>query len=232
MKKIISILLVTMLLISTISTVAFAEVAQEPIKDEYLYLNTFLEVYKEDIFYNDYIYEELYCHRDSNNSIDWVLVMAQTSPPPPANYYWVFGDMVSLRGWSAPFKNMYAVYDVAKNEYIDICDLKTFDVYDGLKEQIYALNFLYPIGDADRDKKITILDATYIQRVLAKLIIFPTDDLTSYLCVTPGELNYLSDIDRDGKRNICDATAIQMKLAKLNYPVATADEVLQGEAIT
>lgn len=222
MKRVWSALLVVVLLLSVAVIPAFA---QEPAVDEYLYLNTFLEEYEEDIFYNDYIYEEIYYHRDNNNNIDWVLVMAQTSPPPPANYYWVFGDMVSLRGWSAPFKNMYAVYDVAKNEYIDICDLKTFDVYDGLKEQIYALNFLYPIGDADRDKELTILDATYIQRVLAKLEIQPKDDLTSYLCVTPGELNYLSDIDRDGKRTIIDATAIQMKLAKLDYPVATPDLV-------
>lgn len=222
MKRVWSALLVVVLLLSVAVIPTFA---QEPAVDEYLYLNTFLEEYEEDIFYNDYIYEEIYYHRDNNNNIDWVLVMAQTSPPPPANYYCVFDDMISLSGASYPFEVLYAVYDVFKGIFIDICDLESFDVYEGLRGQIYALDFLFPIGDADRDKELTILDATYIQRVLAKLEIQPKDDLTSYFSVTNDKLNYLSDIDGDGNRTIIDATAIQMKLAKLDYPVATPDLV-------
>lgn len=58
-------------------------------------------------------------------------------------------------------------------------------------------------GDADRDGEVTIVDATVIQRYLAKII-------------TEGELNRANaDVDDDGTVAIIDATHIQRKLAKL-----------------
>ncbi len=59
------------------------------------------------------------------------------------------------------------------------------------------------IGDADNDQKISVLDATMIQRHLAKL-----SSLDSYA-------QLISDVDNDQKLTILDATTIQRFLAKL-----------------
>ena len=58
-------------------------------------------------------------------------------------------------------------------------------------------------GDADLDGSVTILDATRIQRYLAKMI-------------TEEEISMEdADADRDGKVTVLDATRIQRVLAKL-----------------
>lgn len=61
----------------------------------------------------------------------------------------------------------------------------------------------YPVGDVDRDTKVSILDATAIQMAQALLITF--DD----------EQKSLGDFDGDSKVTVMDATAIQMHLAGL-----------------
>ena len=58
------------------------------------------------------------------------------------------------------------------------------------------------LGDTDLDEKVTIVDATCIQRHLAAL---STDSF--------GEM--VADTDEDGKVTILDATAIQRHLASL-----------------
>ena len=60
----------------------------------------------------------------------------------------------------------------------------------------------YIIGDTDTDKKITILDATAIQRKLANLAVAAFDETAA-------------DADEDDKLTILDATAIQRYLAAL-----------------
>ena len=58
------------------------------------------------------------------------------------------------------------------------------------------------LGDTDLDEKVTILDATAIQRTLASL---PTNSYDKKA----------ADADEDGKVTILDATAIQRHLASL-----------------
>ncbi len=58
------------------------------------------------------------------------------------------------------------------------------------------------IGDVDADGEISILDATEIQMVLAKIKPF-FEDITT------------ADVDGDGEISILDATAIQLDLARL-----------------
>ena len=66
------------------------------------------------------------------------------------------------------------------------------------------------------DDAITVLDATLIQRAVAK-----TDDYSQYDLFTDvyytgvSKIYFISDINYDGKRDILDATAIQRQLAKL-----------------
>lgn len=60
----------------------------------------------------------------------------------------------------------------------------------------------YIVGDADTDKKVSILDATCIQRHLASLPTVAYDEKAA-------------DADEDGKVTILDATAVQRYLASL-----------------
>ncbi len=227
MKKIISILLAMIMLLSFVSVTAFAKTTvnselqsnTDPIETEFVNLYV-------DNAYIPYSYERIYDKVNENGDIEWSLISASSSGPLPAMYYAVFDDMVSLRGRCVPFKNRYAIFDWPKWEFIDICDLYSFDVYEGLREQLYKQDFLYPIGDADLDRKLTVLDATMIQKVVAKLCSFGSgDDLTSRL-VIKGELSYISDINRDGSRNILDATAIQKKLAGLDEEPKINEELV------
>lgn len=65
------------------------------------------------------------------------------------------------------------------------------------------------LGDADLDEKITIKDATVIQKSTAKLIVLEGDALEA------------SDADGSGEVNIKDATAIQKHVASIEtgYPI-------------
>ena len=72
------------------------------------------------------------------------------------------------------------------------------------------------MGDADGDKKVTIVDATRIQRVLAGLSQKTADYDTA------------ADVDQDGKVTIIDATCIQRYLAGLENKNAKIDVWVGG----
>ena len=58
-------------------------------------------------------------------------------------------------------------------------------------------------GDVDLDGKVTVMDATYIQLHLAKMITLSESGLS------------VADVDKDGKVSIMDATQIQLFIAQL-----------------
>lgn len=62
------------------------------------------------------------------------------------------------------------------------------------------------LGDADVDNKVTVLDATYIQRKLASLVTFNKTQ------------EKLADVDKDTLITVLDATYIQKHLASLPCP--------------
>ena len=62
------------------------------------------------------------------------------------------------------------------------------------------------LGDADNDGKVTVLDATAIQKYLAALLYFGGNDKN------------VSDVDADGSVSVLDATCIQKFLAHLPAP--------------
>ena len=94
-----------------------------------------------------------------------------------------------------------------------------------------ALDFAF--GDANRDGKINIKDATYIQRFVAMMTEFDEIELK------------LADVNADSKVNIKDATMVQKLVAKLissfpadtlpqeTTPASEADETtLNSESVT
>ncbi len=79
----------------------------------------------------------------------------------------------------------------------------TVDIEKGETVSLYRSADKYELGDVDRDSKITVADATEIQRALALYV--ELDD----------EQQLLADTNNDGCVSITDATNIQMYVAKM-----------------
>ena len=216
MKKVISVLLIAVMLVSVFAIPAFATVNDSfnVTDDTHLYEMAFQRTFDEG---TDYNYDELYYHKNADSEIDWCLIYATTTPGPPALCYTVLPDYVSLQGWYIPFSAKYGLYDAKEEKFYDLQNIENFDKYEGLAEQLVIYDrYAYPIGDANLDRELTIQDATFIQRVLVNLgTFYEKDDLTERFAAGK-KLSYICDINRDGVRSILDATAIQRKLAKLD----------------
>lgn len=222
MKKMISIFLVFILVLSISIFPAFSESIVTPdADDELLFVDKFEEQYKNQ--FPDYFpienYQEKMYHYDSNNNIDWMLIMFLYFES-ASNDYAVFGDMVYLGSYGVPLLTGYAIYDAKQQKFFDLIEFDDFSQFDGLDDYLCSVKCIRPIGDIDKDFKLTVLDATGIQRVVAKLEVYPDfDDLQAnafWNARNDNELKYVTDANRDGERSILDATAIQRKLAKLD----------------
>ncbi len=215
MKKVLSVILVMCLLFSLTAVSVFAESTTH----EKVFLEKFLEQYKNGYMFDEYMYrenyEEVYYHYNEDEEIDWALVRFAYIESPSFNYA-AFGDYVYLGSYYYPLSTMYGLFDVEQDKFFDVCDIEDISAYSGFEEILYERIAVYPIGDANMDRDLDILDATFIQRALVQLSNFDIqDDFTaSGYHSLRGELSYLSDFNRDGERTILDATAIQMKLAK------------------
>ncbi|MBQ8057274.1 MAG: dockerin type I repeat-containing protein [Ruminococcus sp.] len=209
MKKLVSILLVAVMLMSVMSVTAFADEndsIDNLLKDQ-LYYKRFIDEYKYITFYH----EEYYHHineTDENSDIDWALIRAATDVmvepiDPPVPHYCTIGDIVyGTIYYYQPFETGYCVYDVAKDEFLDITNID-IDNYNGLREVFCTGKYGMLIGDIDADGDVSVIDATEIQLIVAKLSTL--------------ERNYrVADFNRDGSVDVLDATAIQLHLAGLN----------------
>ena len=115
------------------------------------------------------------------------------------------------------FKFGYGIYDVAMGKFVDLYDIKDdLSFYTGLYDVLWDLKIGKPIGDADNDGELTIVDATLIQRYRAKLISDEEIGEVYWLCdENDREMKY-ADADQDGEVTILDATRIQRNLAGLD----------------
>lgn len=217
MKKILSFVLVAILLV-TIAVPAFSAFSDDEIK---LYRRKFTEKYISDYDAADgyYVYHELYYHYVNESTpdgeIDWVLVFCSDMRYTKIDIKQVVGDRVLIDDvQSSPFAFRYAVYDVKEDVFVAVSD-EALEKYEGLDKALDEENIGILIGDADRDKILTVLDATQIQKAEAQIIEYSeADDLREYNDCG-GDLAYITDFDRDGIRTVLDATSIQKKLAGL-----------------
>ena len=225
MKKLVSILIIAVMLLSVTVVPAFAYENLSP--GDYLYEDKFLECIEGYMNFEDecYGYEEIYYHHidenDPQSDIDWVYVNGFSNVNLPWMAKRVVADRVFYKNsGSVPFDFGCAIFDVSKDAFVDITD-ETIGAFNGLAEMLEELKIGTPIGDADCDDELSILDATHIQLVAAKIFEYdPSDDISYYHNLGERELSYISDADLDGERSIMDATAIQLKLAGLdNEPV-------------
>ncbi|MBR2715797.1 MAG: dockerin type I repeat-containing protein [Ruminococcus sp.] len=166
-----------------------------------------------------YSFEKTYEHKDENGEIDWILLKADTGNAMCALCGMDLGDVVvhSPNIYSY-FTYNYGVYDVKEDKIYDLKDLrKTPYKYNELGATLVDLGVANPFGDADKDGKVTIFDATYISRYLVDLEKLSYREhynvVVRYDEHEENRSGYVSDIDRDGKITIMDATTIQKKLA-------------------
>ena len=111
----------------------------------------------------------------------------------------------------------YFVYDKLSGVFKNVYDISPEDdCYTELKKALDELKIGRPIGDADGDGLLDILDATLIQRALVGLDIV-LEDADRYWCGgMDGAWKRYSDADGDGSITILDATRIQRTLAGLS----------------
>ena len=169
-------------------------------------------------YYVENSYDELYYHYDDNNEIDWALVEGISCMQNPMTTSMVVADrVVNFSVEAESFKFGYGIYDVAMGKFVDLYDIKDdLGIYTGLSDVLWDLKIGKPVGDADNDGELTILDATLIQRYKAELISDEEIREVYWLCdENDREMKY-ADADQDGEVTILDATRIQRTLAGLD----------------
>lgn len=226
MKKAIIFIIVLLFLFSSVLCAGASEVSKAPDKTE---LSERFDRWANDSFYSGALQEdnyrkyfemkELYRHTENNSSTDWILLEATSQPFIDWLYTIRFGGRIIGNNNEMPvFKTGYGIYDVEQDTFFDLKDLcDKAELYPDLESVLDQLRIGRPIGDADMDNTITILDATIIQRCLADLE--PSWVKTQYFTLTAEFSHngtpkyYYLDKDEDGEVTILDATAIQRQLA-------------------
>ena len=163
-------------------------------------------------------YDERYYHKDTDGSIDWVLIYTYNRALVPweVRTGCVIGNraIYDISECSA-FESWYGVYDVKSNRFIALPNA-TDEAFPDLTDVVNHLKLGVMIGDVDRDGIISILDATYIQKILAGLMhntMIEDMDVFYGQALKGDTIKYVSDYDRDGERSVLDATGIQKYLA-------------------
>lgn len=210
LKKTLVLFFTVILTLSSVSAInVFAQSSQtEELKYEDNFNSYFSDRYSGEIL----SYDELYYHYTDNAEVDWVLVSASSNSVQPMNSYAVIGGRVYTKNnIYNPFSLGYGIYDVSSNQFFDVCELEkngNYTNYDEFYEVLNSIESGKLIGDADKDGKLTVKDATYIQKCLVNLIPFDKDDIVTGMQLT-SKLEFYSDFDIDGSLDISDATAIQ-----------------------
>lgn len=161
-------------------------------------------------------YKEMYYHKDTNDETDWVLFYASTNMEAPAFLNTIIGNRVIMRSsYGVPFSSGYGVYDVKQDTFMDAASASN-NGYDGFDRIFDKIGGGRLIGDLDGDNKLSVIDATLIQRSLVKLSDYPADDeIVPLGGLWMYSVKYYSDFDRDGERDITDATKLQRYLANV-----------------
>ena len=163
-----------------------------------------------------YLYKEQYVHYEnpspySADNPDYILIFAAQAPGLPIEPFDRIGDYAIESSAAYGEHHGYYIYVPATGALYDLRSA----VEDAVDIKGIANAFLHMgkragiIGDTDKDRKITVKDATYIQKVLAEI------------AVPENYYHNVSELIRDFYRNdevnIKDATAIQKAVAGLPY---------------
>ena len=171
----------------------------------------------------EYNYEEKCAETDGNGEMSYYLIKANMGYSAFAEVGFRFGNCIVQSDINSNFTYLFGIYDIKEDKFYDVYDLrKTPDKYYRLEVHLEFYSRARVAGDYDFDRNITILDATGIQRFVAKLEYLPLGD--QYVSHEGNESGFISDFDNDGKVTVMDATGIQFHLARFDMP-ATFDQI-------
>lgn len=214
MKKTLSFIIICALLLSMSIFPTFAQdnkIYTNLQTDEHTYIDRLFELYPdiaEAYMLNEFIYNEIgELDIDCDDAVDFAIIFAHYSLALEVLGWSAIGDRVITSQLYSPFEFGYALYDIEKDSFIEFSQTIVED-YPFLPEYMDKYKIGSPFGDADGDKILSIMDATLIQLVCAKLVQYP-----SIGDVYSDNVAFTSDCNRDGVLDILDATAIQLKLA-------------------
>lgn len=182
--------------------------------------------------WTQYMYKMLYRHFDSSldeataeeASPDYVLVFGGENVMSPAYSAAGFGDKYLVQEYNIYYPYILGFYVITTD------DMKVHTLREAWNAQIDGIEDIFTDfglgeirGDSDNDGKITVKDATHLQKCLAGIERFTEDEYVSGF----GEAGQrddegmfsdrVSDMNMDGSVNIKDATAIQKFLAGIEY---------------
>ncbi len=238
MKKLVSTVFVGIILLSMFIMPVYA--TSDTNVFEWKYYDNIIEYFAEFDEYErasiDSCYDEIYYHYsfDDADEPDWALVFCGFDPAPTEMKY---GTLVGKRilsvvgGGCTGFVDGYGVYVKEMDSFIPLRQSyldQIAELCPGFIEAIEENEIGQQFGDVNNDSKLSVTDATYIQRYLAEIY----DFIQTYFSVhLDGGRDVISvaDYDRDGKTTVLDATAIQRKLAELDEPVVNDEMVITQE---
>ncbi|MBQ3285943.1 MAG: dockerin type I repeat-containing protein [Ruminococcus sp.] len=111
----------------------------------------------------------------------------------------------AVRYSAESFANLNEALEIAKDYENSTNQEEIIDQAYELINAIYDVHVLAPIGDADQDGFVTIMDATLIQKNLANM---HNSELSE-------DQSYLADVDKNERIETIDATLIQRYLANM-----------------
>ena len=194
-----------------------------PVTDQQMRVNLYEDAFTRfrPSWRNRHTYEEVYYHADPRfgnvNQHDWVLVSGYALQPIEGIYYGVFDDTVVYSSEYAPFEFGYGVYDCAEDTYYSIKEAWNRDypdLHDVFINRVTSEANVDHLGDADKDGKLTIIDATKIQRFLVGMTDLEESSWWFEHCGSDfgTRLTSLADYDADGAVDAIDVTRIQRAL--------------------
>lgn len=163
-------------------------------------------------------YREIYKHYQhmGPDMPDYVLISLYTNLGYGMPVADLFGDkLLYSSSGSIPFAHGYGIYIPETNSLYSL-SYAVENHIEGIEKALEYISYDALMGDNDCDNRLTIKDATYLQKCLAGLEEYRKDDvIEAFQYDEKAPARYISDYNRDGARNIKDATAIQKKLAKI-----------------
>lgn len=174
------------------------------------------------MFYNEgYRY---YREATDDETPEFIQVFAATEGGPDAMVTAIFGDYYIYTNWCEPYILGIYIYTPNDGNIYTLAEAVESGI-EGI-DVMFENNALSPVKanhicDVDKDSRLTIKDATFIQKAMVGLETMPDNVLaiTDAGNCYPKEAytNCLADLNRDGECDIKDVTAIQKSLAGLEY---------------
>ncbi len=220
MKKILCfVLAVAMIFIPVVSVSAFADIDPE---NKYKYEDIILpKFFNEDELEESLIeiyYSEKYEYYSDNNATEdeadpnYVLIYLRTNVCTDILIAYAYGDYVLFQtSGEIPFAFGRGIYIPKTQEVMDLTEACDRGI-EGIDKVFTEAGVGRLIGDMDKDRRISIKDATYIQKALAGFEGFGLEEIfaSEFDETLPCDV---ADFNRDREANIKDATAIQKYLA-------------------